>query len=381
MLKRYSIIALVLAYLCPGVLASIASVVGIGAGLNSIFGGNSGPTQGTPAGGRPYYQPTGQGSADANYQALSQLLSGNNTDTNALANQLYLQSLQDQLGTNYAPYLQAAGQSGALSGQQANMAQSGAQALQGQAGVAQGQGQSAFDAGLNTYLTSLDPQSALFNQLQQQVTDQTNAGQAARGLGNSAQGAGELQQNLNYFDTNWQNQQLARQQQGAQALNSGIGAANQSNQLMGADLSGANSLLGSGANAALASGQTPLSAYQYAAAGPGNAANTYAQGITGLDSLLSNQLGNDLQYLGFGNNTSALQNSSAFGQQQFNANQQQAGANGLIQGLNGLSNSGAGSWLSNIANSNGIWTSNGNSPVNNTVTTGDMNSWIPGMTG
>ena len=48
----------ILGYLFPAILGSIASIVGIGGGLNSMFGGSSNPSQGYGS----YYQPSGQGS-------------------------------------------------------------------------------------------------------------------------------------------------------------------------------------------------------------------------------------------------------------------------------------------------------------------------------
>jgi hypothetical protein len=60
--------------------------------------------------------------------------------------------------------------------------------------------------------TGFDPQNALYNQLQNQVSQQAQAANAAAGLGGSAYGASNTGNTLSNFDINWQNQQLARQQ-------------------------------------------------------------------------------------------------------------------------------------------------------------------------
>lgn len=62
--------------------------------------------------------------------------------------------------------------------------------------------------------TAFDPQSALYNQLQNQVSQQAAAANASAGLGGSAYGASTTANALSNFDINWQNQQLARQAQG-----------------------------------------------------------------------------------------------------------------------------------------------------------------------
>lgn len=66
--------------------------------------------------------------------------------------------------------------------------------------------------------TAFDPQQALYNQLQNQVSQQTRAIEAQAGLG-AGSGVGDsiTANTLANWNINWQNQQLARQQQGLQA--------------------------------------------------------------------------------------------------------------------------------------------------------------------
>ena len=65
--------------------------------------------------------------------------------------------------------------------------------------------------------TAFDPQGALYDQLQNQVAQQSAAQAAQAGLGGTAYGASVGSNALGNFNINWQNQQLARQAQGLQA--------------------------------------------------------------------------------------------------------------------------------------------------------------------
>lgn len=80
------------------------------------------------------------------------------------------------------------------------------------------------------YQTGFDPQQALFQSMQQQVTDQTNAQLANQGLQGSPFAAGVMGQNLSGLDINWQNNQLSREAQAAQAINPTINQYGQSQQ-------------------------------------------------------------------------------------------------------------------------------------------------------
>ncbi len=77
---------------------------------------------------------------------------------------------------------------------------------------------SLWQAGQNTYNTSLDPQGALYGGTAQRVQDQTRAGEAARGITMSPYGAGLENDAMRNFNIDWQNQQLGRQAQGTQAF-------------------------------------------------------------------------------------------------------------------------------------------------------------------
>ena len=102
-------------------------------------------------------------------------------------------------------------------GQALQGAQQAGQMATGAAGQAYGSGQNLINAQNQILQTSMDPQQALYNQLLQQTTDQTRAGETARGLAMSPVGQ-QLESNaLNQFNIDWQNQQLNRQIAGANA--------------------------------------------------------------------------------------------------------------------------------------------------------------------
>lgn len=102
-------------------------------------------------------------------------------------------------------------------GQALQGAQQAGQMATGAAGQAYGSGQSLLNAQNQILQSSMDPQQALYNQLLQQTTDQTRAGETARGLAMSPVGSQIESNALNQFNIDWQNQQLNRQIAGANA--------------------------------------------------------------------------------------------------------------------------------------------------------------------
>lgn len=177
-------------------------------------------------------------------------------------------------------------------------------------------------ANLNQYAnqilgTAFDPQQALYNQLQNQVSQQAQAADAAAGLGGSAYGASTVGNTLSNFDINWQNQQLARQAQGLSAAQPAYTAATQlpfaptaaATQAYAA----ANQLPQSVMSQGGAIDQAVASLIQQSSALPGQVAGQYG-GIgqqVGNLGLQQGQLGSLLQSLPFG---AANQYASAVGQ-------------------------------------------------------------------
>lgn len=141
--------------------------------------------------------------------------------------------------------------------------------------------------------TAFDPQGALYARSFQQNLDQTRAGLAARGLNDSAVGAGiENQSNMD-FNTNWQNQQLGRQIQGLGAYGSNAGT--NYGMLSSAYGQGLNSLL-SGASGTFSpystvygqglSGLNTAATTGYGLAS-GSAQDAYSLGSSGANSIIS----------------------------------------------------------------------------------------------
>lgn len=75
-----------------------------------------------------------------------------------------------------------------------------------------------WQAGMNTYNTSLDPQGALYSRNMQQTVDAARAGQSARGIAASPFAAGLEDKAVRDFNLDWNDRQLARQAQGSQAF-------------------------------------------------------------------------------------------------------------------------------------------------------------------
>lgn len=294
------------------VLGPIASIIGIGSGASNLLGGG-GPGQTNSQTGQ--YTPSGQGNADQLWQALLGQGAGASTGATNAINPALMQSFQSMLQANPQMMQLFSGLS--------QQAQQGAGTLQNQAGVA-GQGQQALmGAGNQLWQTAQDPQNALFNQLQQQVTDQSRAADSARGIGMSGQSAGNEANALSNFDINWQNQQLGRQLQGLQGMGQAYqGAAQQGNQLS-QDLTGGLTM----------GGLSP----QYLQQGlgyPMQAASQYSGAQSGSNALGAGWLSQIIPYLNYGQG--ATQNT--FGQQQGNYGN-------IIGGLNSL-----GSLFSNNGN-------------------------------
>jgi hypothetical protein len=302
-----------------------------------------------------------------------------------------------------------------LYGQMVNAAASNPQYAQALTGASQaaaygaGGAQNMYDQAGSIMQAGFDPQSALFNRTQQQLTDQSGAANAMAGLGSSPYGAGVASNAMGNFDINWQNNLLNRMEGAAGAaspLYSGAtNLAYGSSQLptqtyMGqianvlealkaqnqAGVQGAasyGSLLdagGQGLGRALGLGTTGAQGLSTLGAAPyltgatiGNNAmagtsNLQSQ-LTGATNLGNNQyllpqqvLGDLMQYMGLGQQASQL--SGNLGQQGFNQTAQ--GIGGLLSGGNALFGSngllgsggaaGAGGWLPGSGMGAGIFT-------------------------
>lgn len=168
----------------------------------------------------------------------------------------------------------------------------------------------AQNAASGIYAASVDPQQALYSRTLQQIQDQARAANAAAGIGTSAAGVGLENQAVDNFNINWQNQQLQRQMQGAQA------AGNVNNQ-------GLNMLMGTYGVPYQVAGQIP--ANQQAALGQ------YAAAAGAYPAAINQQLNQAANYLQLGQ---AAQN-NAFNQAYNNAQAQNQQAAAIGSGIAG----------------------------------------------
>jgi len=273
-------------------LGTVASIVGIASGANSLFGGGSGSSGSGPGG--TNYQPSGQPQIDQNFQKIIQQLMQSGQQQGATA--------QPGINAGYA-----ATQPGGPFGNLQALISGYGNTLQNQGTQGQANENALYGAGSQVFQTALDPQNALRNQLQQQVTDASRAGTSARGIGMSGNAAGIENQDVNNFLINWQNQQLHRQLAGLQGMSGAYNAgATQANQV-GRDVAGAAGLQNTAA----------LLPFQFA-----NAFSGASQGANQQLAGLTPQL---LAYLGYGQTA---------GNNQFG--QQQTGLNNLTTGLGQL---------------------------------------------
>jgi hypothetical protein len=163
--------------------------------------------------------------------------------------------------------------------------------------------------------SGFDPQSALFNQSQGRLMDQTNAINAMSGLGGTPYGASVGANAMGNFDVNWQNSQQQREIAGANAAGQAAGQAGNLYGQAGNSANTAGNLYGQAGNL----GQTASNIYGQA----GNSAQT-ASGLYGAAP-------------GLMSSTSALPSNvytGKIGQELGALNQQGAAMN---QGINGFS--------------------------------------------
>lgn len=210
-------------------MGGVAGVIGAVTGgitlANDVFGGggSSSGGQGYYGGSQapPTYVPTGQPQADTNYQQiLSQFMNAGS----GIPGQLYPQYQQyvGQIASN--PYI----------GEMQNTANTAAsygtntlfpQTTQGSTNL-QNLSNAAVPYANQILQTGFDPQNALYGRTLQQLQDQINASQAARGITTSPYGADLANEALGNFNINWQNNLLNRENTAAQGygnLLSGVG--------------------------------------------------------------------------------------------------------------------------------------------------------------
>jgi len=336
-------------FLTLGLLGTIATVVGIGSGLNSIFGGGSSQPSAPTSGAAPsYYQPTGQPQADQSWlNAMNQINSGVNAQSGMVQPQLN-NAYQNMTNVNPSGYVNAGNQAGSQYAQQAQLAAKYQQMMQGQGGLSAGAQQNLMGAGNQMFAAGQDPQGALYQKMLQQTQDQSRAATSMRGIGMSPESAGIENQAVGNFNIDWQNQQLARMLSGGQGMTQAYNAAGQQGQLTGANLQSASNYGGQIPTNTLQSGAVPFNTAQTAYGAPITATNAYTGAMNqGVYQPYGAIQTNAMPYMNYGMNSANNAFGTGAAQQTFNANQQAAGMNGLTQGLNQLSNNQP-SWMSGM---------------------------------
>jgi len=348
----------------------MAWIGGAIAGVGSLLGGalsGSGSGGGTYGGTSQVYMPQNVSAADTGWYNAFNNQQNTVNQVGQTVSPLYQQALTQQQAINYDPYLQASQQAGSQYGNLAALAGQQAGTYGQAATAAQGQQSNLYGLANQVAQTAFDPQNALYAQTQQQLQDQVNAGQAARGLGNSPVGGQEYNQAMSNFDINWQNAQLQRQAQGISSAAAASTAGAQQNQIMGADLAAQLSAQGQVPTYTQQSAQTPLTAQQYVAGMPATNASAYQTNMGQLANLYGGVENQALPYMTGGVGAEQTQ-------QQFAAQQQAALSSGLAGiGYNlgtGLSNT----WGSGSSGSGNSWLGNlfGSGNTGDTTTQGPM---------
>jgi hypothetical protein len=178
-------------------------------------GGGSAPMQPTPQsyGGQPNYIPTDQQGFDQSYQTM---MSSYQPAAQTFAT-MAPQAATAAQGVVSNPY---AGQvlQGAQAGQQI-ATQVGIPEQVGGSQALYQQGQAAIPYANQALNQGFDPQQTLYNSQYQQMQQQQNAIAAQNGVSGSPYAAGGENQAAMDFNSNWQNQQLGREQTAAGTYN------------------------------------------------------------------------------------------------------------------------------------------------------------------
>jgi hypothetical protein len=227
----------------------------------------------------------------------------------------------------------------------AGLYQQGANATAGAGwGVGQGQigagmdlmsaGQGMLPYAQSILQTGFDPQNALRDRTQQQLTDSIRAGESARGITMSPYGAGVENKGLSDFNIDWQNAQLNRQNTAAQGAgylaNSGGNAINLGQNVSTLGLQ----TLTNAAGLPYATANT-ISGNQLGALGQ------FGQYGAGATNTAQTAIEDYLKYLGIGNQAAGVQNQAYANQltaQNNQFNQQQKLGSNLGSGISGLGN-------------------------------------------
>lgn len=291
-------------------------IAAAGNAAGSLFGsGPSAPAYSSSG----VYQPQNTGSAD---QTWNKQLNANIANNPYTTNNPQLSDLLSSLWSN--PYGSAAQTAANTSGADLNNI-GGAQMTA--ANNDYGAGTTMQNGATQVLNTAFDPQSALYKQSLQNLNDQVNANEAARGITMGGVGSQIINNADAQFNTDWQAQQLANQVSGLNAAgNANVNASNINAQ-------GGNIATQGAANVAQ-SGALPYSTYT---GNLGTQANTGNEimGIQSNANNLNQQNINDLaNYLKLGVGASGMQTNAALNSYPLQVQQSQAAGAGINSLLN-----------------------------------------------
>lgn len=335
-------------------LATIAAIVGIGAGGLSIansLGGQGGGTQGFNPFTMPYAYP-----AAYNYQAGTNDLLNQSKSLQTTVDPALLSILNNTLNAGSSP---AAGYASAAQTGVPNLMAGDASTLQSLAGMNFQNANTATGAGNQVLNTAFDPQNALYDRTKALTSQDYLAALNLTGNASSPYGAGVFGQGMSDFELNWQNNQLNRQATGASAygnlLQTGAGE-----QSLGAD----QLMQALGYTSQIPS--SSLGYYDMLNQYMGTGINNYVSSLTGGPMAAEGAaLSGILPYLGLSSSNNPF---GAFAtNRQFAANQQLGGMMGLMSGLNQLNtaSNNPNSWFNGIFGSgNTQYGGGGTNPYN-----------------
>lgn len=316
-------------------MAGVAGLVSAGVG---IYGALNGKDTASQVQLPPQFNMPGMTSAANSALGGIQGLAGQGVPQQTVP--LYQQTAMQQYNNPYAQMFLQGAQGGGAMGQQAGVNSFGA----GQGAIDTGQtfqnaGLSAIPYASSIAQTAFDPQNALYARTQQQLIDQTRAGQAARGVATTPYGAAGESDTLRKFDIDWQNNQLGRQIAGGQGassvLQSGAGTSNTGTGMIGQGIGQQTQGASTYANAS----GLPYSAYGQIGQGQFGALNNLQSGVQSAQQLGLNPVQAYLQYLGVGNQAGGVANQNAqvgLNQAQLGFNQNQTLGANLGSSINGL---------------------------------------------
>lgn len=330
-----------------GIASGVAGLVG---GLSGLFGGHNMPT---PP--QSFQMPNMGGAASSAYSGIGGLSNWTDLATQGMGP---LQSVfQGQFNNPYAGGFQGGANFAGGLGQSQALNQYGLGGMLGGLGFGAGgqiAGLGQQTAGLaspliggaqNVLNTSMDPQSQLYNFLQNQNQQQTQALEQGAGLGGTPYGVGVEATANQQFNMNWQNQQLNRQLAGLQGAGGALGQAGSlygaGGGLIGAGAQLTGQLAGQGnALQAGAPGQylgasgMPYGAYNQILGGQNQAIGNLFGNIQGGLGIAQSPIQDYLSYLQTGNQANATAN-QLYGLQLGAQNQQFAQNQALGSALGG----------------------------------------------